>query len=677
MDVTGSRPLAWRIASREPRSAALSLECNQNSGRKRLNVRASTRKAQDFPVNNGSSVRSPAGKTARRMSAENVIAIIAIAGITSHLFLRFLLKSSVLAYNIPLFAALVLGGGPLVYGLALRVVRRQFGSDLLAGISIVASVILGEYLAGTLVVLMLSGGNALETYAVRSASSVLEALAKRVPSIAHRRQDSAIADIPLDEVRVGDILIVYPHEICPVDGVVIDGEGIMDESYLTGEPFEISKTPGARVLSGAVNGESALTIRAEKLAVDSRYARIMAVMKNAQQNRPRIRRLGDQLGAYYTPFALGVALIAWAASGNAVRFLSVLVIATPCPLLIAIPVSIIGSISLAARRGIVVKDPSVLEQLDTCRTIIFDKTGTLTYGVPQLTQQIVAPGYDQADVLQLVASIEQYSKHPLARAIVHAAQESGLHLDHASQISEAPGRGLEGVVRGHSVRITNRPTLLKEFGTHESILPKISGGLTCEIAIDGSYAATYVFQDAPRRESKSFVQHLSKKHGFDKLMLVSGDRESEVRYLADLVGLKEVHASQSPEQKVELVRDATQKAKTLFLGDGINDAPALMTASVGLAFGHHSDITAESAGAVIMDTSLEKVDEFFHIARRMRNIALQSAIGGIVLSVAGMLLAAAGYLQPVAGAITQEVIDLFAILNAIRAAFPPKNLIDF
>src|SRR5690348_10041857 len=213
------------------------------------------------------------------------------------------------------------GGTPLVYGLGVKAFRKEFGSDLLAGISIVVSVILGEYLAGTLVVLMLSGGNVLEAYAVRSASSVLEALAKRVPSIAHMKRDSVIADVPLDEIRPGDTLEVYPHEICPVDGVMIAGEGIMDESYLTGEPFEISKTPGARVLSGAINGGSVLTIRAEKLAVDSRYARIMSVMKTAQENRPPIRRLGDQLGAYYTPIAVAIALIAWAWSGEAVRFL--------------------------------------------------------------------------------------------------------------------------------------------------------------------------------------------------------------------------------------------------------------------------------------------------------------------------------------------------------------------
>ena len=242
---------------------------------------------------------------------------------------------------------------------------------------------------------MLSGGGALENYAVRSASSVLEALARRTPSIAHRRRQGSVVDVALAEVAVGDELVVLPHEICPVDGVVIEGHGVMDESYLTGEPFMMSKTPGATVLSGAINGERALTIEARRLAVDSRYAQIMQVMRTSEERRPRIRRLGDRLGAYYTPLAVAIALAAWAASGDADRFLAVLVVATPCPLLIAIPVAIIGSISLSARRGIIIKDPAVLEQVEQCKTVILDKTGTLTYGKPQLVSEHVAANFSK------------------------------------------------------------------------------------------------------------------------------------------------------------------------------------------------------------------------------------------------------------------------------------------
>jgi len=612
-----------------------------------------------------------------RFSKENIIVFITLLGIGLHLALRYFVASPPFTIQLPLIAVLVLCGLPLIYDLALKAAHQEFGSDLLAGISIITSAILGEYLAGSLVVLMLSGGRVMESYAVRKASSVLEALAKRMPNIAHKKMPAGTTDVPLKEIAIGDVLFIYPHEICPVDGVVVQGHSTMDESYLTGEPFNISKAPGSDVLSGALNGDVAITIEATKLAVDSRYANITKVMRSAQQHRPQIRRLGDQLGAIYTPVAVAAALAAWFLSGDPIRFLAVLVIATPCPLLIAIPVSIIGSISLAAKRGIIIKDPSVLEQIETCHTIIFDKTGTLTYGIPDLTGEIIGPGFDGRTVLKLVASLEQYSKHPLARAILAAARKLDLHLEEATEISEPPGRGLEGTVLGRKVRVTNRHNLVEETRVDEGSLPPQSTGLECAIAVDGAYAAIYRFHDAPRSESKPFIAHLGYKHQFNKVMLLSGDRESETQYLAGLVGIKAVHASKSPEEKVTIVREETRAAKTLFLGDGINDAPALMTATVGIAFGQNSDITTEAAGAVIMDASLARVDEFFHISRRMRSVALQSAIGGMALSALGMIFAASGYLPPVGGAIAQEIIDVLAIANALRAAIPPKTLIDF
>jgi heavy metal translocating P-type ATPase len=439
----------------------------------------------------------------------------------------------------------------------------------------------------------------------------------------------------------------------------------------------MSKTPGSTVFSGAINGDTAMIIRADKKAIDSRYAKIMEVMKESEQKRPRIRRLGDQLGAVYTPVAVAIAVVAWLISGEAIRFLAVLVVATPCPLLIAIPVAIIGSISLSARRGIIVKNPAVLEKLDVCRTIIFDKTGTLTYGKPKLTDQIAVAGTQRSDLLKLVASLERYSKHPLAVAILDMAELEKIELLEADSISEPPGQGLQGTVGGHHVRVTSRD-YVDEFLPHESArLPKQAGGLECIILLDNRYAATYRFRDEPRSDGTSFIQHLGPKHQFEKVMLVSGDRESEVRYLAEQVGIREVYFSQSPEQKVELVRRETAQVNTIFVGDGINDAPALTVATVGIAFGQNSDVTTEAADAVMMDTSLKKIDEFMHISRRMRRIALQSAVGGMALSMIGMLVAAAGYLPPVAGAIAQEVIDIVAVLNALRAAFPGGKLSDF
>ena len=606
------------------------------------------------------------------------IAVLSAAGIVLHLVLRFAFHLSATTTRIPLLAVLLLGGIPLIINLAAKAFRREFGSDLLAGISIATAAILGEDLAGSIVVLMLSGGETLEAFALRNASSVLALLAKRMPSIAHIKRNGVSEDAPLDSIREGDIVLIHPHETCPVDGEVIEGRGAMDEAYLTGEPFRIVKIPGSIAISGAINGESALAIRALRRASDSRYAKIMEVMRDSEQKRPQLRRLGDQLGAIYTPIAVALALFAWAASGEAVRFLAVLVIATPCPLLIAIPVAIIGSISLAARRGIIVKDAAALEQIDRCRTAIFDKTGTLTYGAPQLVEQIAAPGFDSREILALVASLERYSKHPLAGAILVEAARLGLPLPEASEVNETPGAGLRGMVAGRSILITSRGKLpASAHGEGTNTPSSGGGGLECVIAVEGSFAALYRFRDAPRPESRPFLRHLGPRHTFKRLMILSGDRESEVRNLAAQVGITEIHAGKSPEEKVEITRSETARAKTLYLGDGINDAPAMKAATVGMAIGPGSDVTAEAAGVVVMEGSLKKVDEFIHIGRRMRTIALQSAVGGMALRVVGMLIAAAGHLTPVNGALAQEAIDILAVLNALRTALPPRRMSAF
>ena len=604
------------------------------------------------------------------------IAVLCLFGIALHLTLRYGFHAGSLLYQTPLVVLLIVGGLPQLYGLLKKILKSELGADLLGGISIVTSLALGEYLAGAIIVLMLSGGEALESYAVRSASSVLAALAKRLPSVAHKKLGAEVTEVELSALAVGDALVIYPHEICPVDGEVTEGHGTMDESYLTGEPFQVTKTVGSSALSGAINGESVLTIRATARAADSRYAKIMEVMRDSEAKRPQLQRLGDSLGAFYTPFALVIALIAWAVTGDATRFLAVLVIATPCPLLLAIPIAIIGSISLCARRSIIVKSPVVLEQIAQCRTAIFDKTGTLTYGEPRLTELLLAPGRERKDVLTLVASLERYSKHPLARAILAAAADERLTLREATEVGERPGEGLRGNVDDHEVHVTSRHKFaLQKLSGVERIAP-VSGGLECIVAVDRIYAATLRFRDAPRAESRSFVKHLGPKHHIQRVMILSGDRESEVRYLAEQVGVTEVYAQKSPEEKLEIVRQETSKVKTLYVGDGINDAPAMLAATVGIAIGQNSDVTAEAAGVVILDNSLKKVDEFLHISRRMRIIALQSAVGGMVLSVIGMGFAATGHLDPVSGAICQEVIDVLAVLNALRAALPPKVIHD-
>jgi heavy metal translocating P-type ATPase len=426
-----------------------------------------------------------------------------------------------------------------------------------------------------------------------------------------------------------------------------------------------------------MNGETALTVRATKLPQDSRYSKIVRVMRASEQQRPRMRRLADVLGAYYTPLAVAIAAMAWAMSGDSVRFLAVLVVATPCPLLIAIPVAIIGAISLAARRGIIVKDPASLEEISNCRTAIFDKTGTLTYGRPRLVDIVARNGFHSDNILVLAASLERYSKHPLASAILQAAKERNLSLHEAAEISEPPGAGLKGRVLGRDVFITGRKPFSIAEPTQAAQLPQQTGGLECIVLVNGDYAATMRFRDEPRHDGRSFIEHLHPKHDFRRILLVSGDRQSEVAYLANRVGIQQSYASQTPEQKLAIVQQETLRDKTVFLGDGINDAPALTAATVGIAIGQNSDVTAEAADAVILDSSLESIDVFLHIGRRMRRIALQSAIGGMSLSIVGMFFAAAGYLPPVAGAVTQEAIDVAVVVNALRMAITPGRLTDY
>ena len=604
---------------------------------------------------------------------EIFVALISCLGILIHLTLKYLLRQPHSIADLPLFLTLVLGGIPMSWNIVRRLIARDAGADLLAGISIVAAVFLHEYLVGSILVLMLSGGSALERMATRRASSVLAALVKRAPQLAHLKRDGVVSEAAVGDVKVGNTLVVFPHEICPVDGVVTAGNGAMDEAYLTGEPFQIAKTPGCQVFSGAINMDVALTIRALKPAVDSRYAQIVKVMEQSGQSRPRLRRIADWLGAWYAPLALSVAAFAWFISGSPQRFLAVLVIATPCPLIIAIPVAIIGAISVAAKRGIVIKDPKVLEQVSACHTFIFDKTGTLTYGRPQLTEMICVPTFQENEVLQLAASMERYSKHPLADAIKTAALNRGLVLGEATEIAEHPGQGMCGRVAGHLVRITGRSAARE----NELDLPPLESGLECLIFVDDNYAASFRFHDAARIESKPFVAHLGPRHQVDKIILLSGDRGPEVRYLAARLGIGEVYFGKNPQEKVAIVRDETARQNTFYLGDGINDAPALLAATVGVAFGQNSDITAEAADAVILESSLAKVDELIHIGKRMRTIALQSAIGGMALSGIGMILATAGYLPPLAGAVAQEVIDLAAVVNALRMALPSKRFTDF
>jgi len=582
-----------------------------------------------------------------------------------------------------LLVSVILAGLPIILHPIAQILRGNFSVDLLAVLSIVTSLFLGQYWVAAIVILMLSGGEALEDHATRRASSVLAALAKRMPQTAHlAAADGSMTDIAIDQIAVGNQLRIFPHEICPVDGIVVSGEGSMDESYLTGEPFLIEKTTGTAVLSGAINGPSALTIQATRLAADSRYARIVEVLHASEQQRPQIRRIGDRIGGWYTPLALAIALLAWLFTHNPERFLAVLVIATPCPVLLAIPVAVIGAISIAAGRGILIKDPSILEKLSSCRILVVDKTGTLTYGRPHVREILTFNNWDRAHLLALTASLERYSKHPLAEAIRAAATAEQLSLSRVTQVSEHPGTGLTGQIDGHTLAVTGRGKLPPHL---RDLLPPIAPGLECIILARSSedanlpdtLAGVFRFEDEPRPDSRLFLRHVGARHGIERIVLLSGDRPQEVNAFAQAMGITEVHGGMSPEQKVEVVRQLNATAPTLYLGDGINDAPAMMAATAGVALGLNSDITAEAAGAVILQSSLKSVDELIHIGHRMRRIALQSAVGGMSLSLIGMIAAAFGYLAPIQGALAQEGIDLLSILNSLRMILPTGPLSDF
>jgi len=595
-------------------------------------------------------------------------ALVALAGILLHVGIRYGYGVSDGRELWPLLAALLLGGAPQVWTVGRRVLSGHFDADILALVSIVTSAILGEYLAGVIIVLMLAGGTVLEQYATKKASSVLDALAQRMPRTAHRAEG---ADIPVEQIQPGDSLVVFPHEACPVDGVVTAGHGSMNEAYLTGEPYLLSKSVGSSVLSGAMNGDSALTIRATKPAVDSRYAQIMRVVQETEQNQPAMRRLAERLGAWYTPLALALAGAAWAWSGSPDRFLAVIVVATPCPLLIAIPVAILGAISLAAKHGILIRKAAALEEIDRCRVFIFDKTGTLTYGKPSVSEVLLGEGFTRERVLSVVSSLEHYSRHPLAGALVAAGE--GLPTVEVSEVHELPGQGLVAKVGGVDVEVTGRKRALQLGLT----LPEEGAGLECVVLMEGRFAALVRFRDTPRADAPAFVRHLAQRHDGKRVVLLSGDRESEVRYLAELAGITEVRFSQSPEEKVKFVQEIAATMPVLYVGDGINDAPALLAATVGIALGDKGEIAVQAADAAILEPSLRRVDQLIHIGRRMRRIALESAVGGMALSGVCMGLAAAGYLTPAAGAIAQEVIDVAAVLNALRVGLGTSEITDY
>lgn len=543
---------------------------------------------------------------------------------------------------------------------------RQFGLDILAVTAIVATVVVGEYWASLVIVLMLTGGEALEVAAAGRAQRELRALLDRVPQRAHRIDATGdVVDVPADEVKVGDRLLVRPAEIVPVDGELASVQASFDESSLTGESLPVDKVTGDTVLSGAVNGAGAIEIIATAVASESQYQRIVELVREASSSKAPLVRLADRYALPFTAVSLGIAGLAWALSGDPVRFAEVLVVATPCPLLIAAPVAFMGGMSSAAKRGIVMKNAGSLEKLARARTVAFDKTGTLTVGRPTVVGAHAQPGFTDDELVQLVGSAERYSSHVLAESLQRAALDRGLPLLEANDARELAANGVIATIMGREV-VVGKPAFVAEHASDLVRRESASGEAVIYAAVDGRFAGVVVLRDAVRDDAADTLAAL-RALGVTRTLMVTGDVGTTAGPIATALGITEVHAECLPEDKVRLIREA-QPRPVIMVGDGVNDAPVLAVADVGIAMGAKGSTAAsESADVVILLDDIARVARAVAIGQRTVRIALQSIWLGIVISVALMIVAAVGLLPAIAGAALQEVVDLLAIVGALRA----------
>jgi heavy metal translocating P-type ATPase len=576
-----------------------------------------------------------------------------------------------------------LATAPVVAGLAVSIVRDfmagRLGVDAIALVSMSAALALGQPLAGAVVALMYSGGNVLEDIAVARAEHDLRSLVDRAPREAHRRTDDRIEDVPIAAVAIGDRLLVRAGEIIPVDGVLDTAAATLDESALTGEPIPVVKTRGAAILSGSLNAGETFEMSVSAAAGESTYAGIVRLVTAAQTAKAPFVRLADRYALIFLPVALALALIAWLISGDLIRSLAVMVAATPCPLILAAPVAFIAGVAQAARRGILIKGGGPLEALARAHTVLFDKTGTLTVGGARLLSVEVAPGESAEEVLMLGASLEQASHHVLAHAIVEAAVARGLRLKVPEHVRESMGSGLAGVIDGRPVAA----------GSRDMILGSILGGarpgewisravrraswrsaLVVFVAVDGRPIGALLLADELRPDTPRAIR-LLRDAGIARMVMVTGDRAAAAHAIGAALDLDAVLAERVPSDKVDAVRSEQRLHPTIMVGDGINDAPALACADVGIALGARgASASSEAADVVILADRLDRVGEAIVIAQRARRIAVESIIAGMGFSILAMLAATIGWLQPVPAAIVQEVIDVAVILNALRALTP-------
>ncbi len=572
-------------------------------------------------------------------------------------------------------AGLVLTGAPVVLRTLRGMLRGRFAADLVAMLAIITAVLLNEPLAGLVIVMMQTGGEALERYAEGRASAAVRELEAAAPRSAHRVLDGRTEEIAADEIRAGDLLLVRPGELIPADGVVVDGRSHVDVSRLTGEPMPRRAEAGTALMSGSSNGEGPLTLRATAPAGESQYARIVDLVRHAQASRAPIHRLADRYAVWFTPLTLLVCGATFALTGDAVRVLAVLVVATPCPLILATPVAIIGGIGSAARRQIIFRNGGALERLAGVRVALFDKTGTVTVGIPRVRRVLALDGFTEAALLRLVGAVEEGSGHILARSLAEAARLTNRTLPPARDVVESPGRGVSGVVDGSRVSVGSRSFVAETDRDAAAALDRVDPhdeGIRAFVAVDGRAAGVIDFADAVRPGLDSFFAVLAAL-GIHRTLLVSGDHELETRAVGDRLGIREVRGDLLPQDKVRIVRDLVDAGENVVMvGDGTNDAPALSAATVGIALaGRGGGITAEAADAVILVDDIGRVVDAVRISRRTLRIARESIWAGLGLSVLAMGFAAAGRIVPTAGALLQEAIDVAVILNALRASRPP------
>ncbi|MGW4803499.1 heavy metal translocating P-type ATPase [Kitasatospora sp. NPDC004272] len=572
-------------------------------------------------------------------------------------------------------AATAAAVGPAVLWVVQALRRGRAGVDLIAVLALAGTLATGEYLAGALIALMLATGRWLDSAAERRAGRDLRQLLAHAPRTARRRTGDgldAVETVPLADVRVGDLLVVGPGEVVPVDGRIAGTGAVLDESVLTGESAQVERGHGDAVRSGGVNAGGAFDLRATATEQDSTYAEIVRLTRQAGAENAPVIRLADRYAARFLPLALGTAALAWLISGDPVRAVAVLVVATPCPLLLAAPVAIVSGISRAARKGVVVRDGAALETLGRARTVTLDKTGTLTTGRPRVLDVIAAPGRTPAEVLAVAAAVDQYSPHVLAEAITAEAADRGLRLPQVTRVTEHPGRGATGTLAdGTRVSVgrhdADRPPAWARAADNRAAL---DGAATAWVVLDGEPAGVVLLRDPVRHDAPRTVRRL-RGAGVTRLVMLTGDRPEPAREIAAVVGLDEVRARQSPADKVHAVQAERARAVTVMVGDGVNDAPALAAADVGVAMGARgASASSEAADIVLTADRVDRLADAAHIAVRSRRIAVQSALGGMLLSLAAMLVAAFGLLPPAPGALLQEVIDVAVILNALRALRP-------